>query len=404
MTTTTIDRGGVEIICESRGAGPQILLLHAGGERRQVWRPVMNELDERGFRSVACDQRGHGASGGQSSDGIGAYAADTVAMIERIGGCPLVVGASLGGMASMLALADASTQADVSGLILVDVVPTPDPMRVRAFLARGGHGLDRSPLVDDILGRAAQMGEAAARLRMPLLLVRAGGVGAIDDKEVARLKSWAPQLQTIVIEETGHLIARDAPGELAKAIADFAQSDDVRDRRIDRFIARNGGAGLQHPGGTLGAHLGRVGDMLREWNEAPEIVDAGRLHAAYGTEGFASSVVADRGRKTVIGIIGQKAERLVHLYCLCDRGASYPGWTTSNPQMVDRHTGQVSALDDATRRALVVMTIANEMDVLSHDVGLAKAHGHDLMALFDSWRPHIGEQARMALDRWRPRV
>lgn len=231
MTTTIIDRGDIEIICESQGAGPHILLLHAGGERRQVWRPVMKDLAGRGFRSIACDQRGHGASGGQSSDGIDAYGADAAAMIECVGGRPLVVGASLGGMALMLALADASVQTEVSGLILVDVVPTPDPARVRNFLARGGHGLDRSPLVDDILGHATQLGEAAAQLRMPLLLVLAGGEGAINEEEVAQLKSWAPQLRTITIKEAGHLIARDASSELAKAIADFAQSDEVRDRR-----------------------------------------------------------------------------------------------------------------------------------------------------------------------------
>mgnify|MGYP003665373292 CR=1 FL=1 len=244
MTTVTIDRGDIELVCDAQGAGPHILLLHAGGERRQVWRPVMNELDERGFRSLACDQRGHGASGGQSGDGICAFAADTAVMIEHFGGCPVVVGASLGGFAAMLALAEASVQADVAGLILVDVVPTPDPLRVRDFLARGGHGLDRSPLVADILGRAAQMGEAAAQLKMPLLLVRSGRESGIDDAEVARLRSWAPQLQVTVIEEAGHLIARDAPISLATAIADFAQRNDVRDRRIGWFTHRNGGAGL----------------------------------------------------------------------------------------------------------------------------------------------------------------
>tara|TARA_R110000868_G_scaffold3200_10_gene21137 strand:+ start:312 stop:1046 length:735 start_codon:yes stop_codon:yes gene_type:complete len=244
MTTTIIDCGDIEVVCDSLGAGSHILLLHAGGERRQVWRPVMNELGERGFRSVACDQRGHGVSGGQTSDGICAFAADTTVMIEHIGGCPVVVGASLGGFAAMLALAEASVQADVAGLILVDVVPTPDPLRVRNFLARGGHGLDRSPLVADILGRAAQMGEAAAQLRMPLLLVRSGRESGIDDTEVARLRSWAPQLQVTVIKEAGHLIARDAPIPLAAVIADFAQRDEVRDRRISWFIRRNGGAEL----------------------------------------------------------------------------------------------------------------------------------------------------------------
>jgi pimeloyl-ACP methyl ester carboxylesterase len=64
---------------------------------------------------------------------------DVRAMIRGEDGPVLVVGASLGGLA---AIAARRTAEDVAGLVLVDVVPDPDPARVRPWL--DGRGLIRS--------------------------------------------------------------------------------------------------------------------------------------------------------------------------------------------------------------------------------------------------------------------
>ena len=87
------------------GSGPPVLLLHAGGERRLVWHKVMAPLAQRGFLTIAYDQRGHGESGGSRDTPLPAFGADTVAMIEQLDS-PLVVGSSLGGFAALSALAE----------------------------------------------------------------------------------------------------------------------------------------------------------------------------------------------------------------------------------------------------------------------------------------------------------
>jgi pimeloyl-ACP methyl ester carboxylesterase len=110
-------RPGATLAGEGTGSGPEILLLHAGGETRAVWRPVMDVLSRRGYRSVAFDQRGHGESGGSAADGVTAYGEDAKAIISTMER-PLVVGASLGGFALMLALEE--LEARVSGLVLVE--------------------------------------------------------------------------------------------------------------------------------------------------------------------------------------------------------------------------------------------------------------------------------------------
>ncbi len=77
-------RAGTQLAGEKVGAGRSILLLHAGGETRDVWRPVMQDLARRGYASQAYDQRGHGESGGSTRDGFLAYGEDAEAMIEAM--------------------------------------------------------------------------------------------------------------------------------------------------------------------------------------------------------------------------------------------------------------------------------------------------------------------------------
>lgn len=60
---------------------------------------------------------------------------------------------------------------------------------------------------------------------------------------------------------------------------------------IERFLASLGAATIPHPGGTLLAHLSRVRLKLAEWQASAEVQAAGLCHAAYGTDGFATSLL-----------------------------------------------------------------------------------------------------------------
>jgi pimeloyl-ACP methyl ester carboxylesterase len=306
MRQLCLNRGDISLAGDSLGAGPTALLLHAGGESRAIWYPIMRNLDEAGLGSVAFDQRGHGHSGGSREDSVTVFGDDAAAMIEA-GACSVVVGASLGGFAAMLALAMPDVQAQAAGLILVDVIPDPDPARVRAFL--GPLGMAEMPVVDDILGRADQLRAAAASLVLPVLLVRAGRSSAVDDDDLGRLSGLIPQLEAVSVPDSGHLIAREASGALAALVQKFMHSDAVRDRRISRFVQRRAGDTIGHPGGTLAAHLARVADQLRRWAADAVVVDAARLHAAYGTAGFGPAVASTSDRTAVVRIVGPSLKR-----------------------------------------------------------------------------------------------
>jgi pimeloyl-ACP methyl ester carboxylesterase len=220
----TIVRGGITLVGERAGEGRPVLLLHAGGETRAVWRPVMTALGARGLASVAFDQRGHGESGGAPADGALAYGDDAKAMIAPLPR-PVVVGASLGGFALMFALE--ALEAQVAGLVLVDVVPAPDAERARAYLSPRG-GLGASPLVTDLLARAEDLTRIVRTLRLPIMLVSAGGTSPLGEAGRQQMRALAPHARVETVAKASHLIARDAPAELARLIGDFA--DDVGGR------------------------------------------------------------------------------------------------------------------------------------------------------------------------------
>jgi pimeloyl-ACP methyl ester carboxylesterase len=218
MPEISFARGDVLLRGTATGTGPAVLLLHAGGEDRSVWTPIAQILSDRGLRTVAYDLRGHGDSSGEAR-ALQPIAADVSAMIRREPAPILVVGASLGGLAAIAALADPATAQAVTGLVLVDVVPNPDAARVRAWLDARGLRDHSTDLVEDILAQSAALLATATTLTLPIKLVRAGPTSPLTDAEADAFHTAVPTLTVAHLPTAGHLIARDAPEALAHLIA-----------------------------------------------------------------------------------------------------------------------------------------------------------------------------------------
>jgi pimeloyl-ACP methyl ester carboxylesterase len=112
-------------------AGAPVLLLHGGGQTRHAWRRTAVEIARAGRMAYAVDQRGHGDSEWVAD---GAYRfkdfADDAAALggeltRRHGEPPVAIGASLGGIASLLAAGDAEGPI-FAALVLVDITPRVD--------------------------------------------------------------------------------------------------------------------------------------------------------------------------------------------------------------------------------------------------------------------------------------
>ncbi|WP_329115731.1 DUF6817 domain-containing protein [Streptomyces sp. NBC_01353] len=165
-----------------------------------------------------------------------------------------------------------------------------------------------------------------------------------------------------------------------------------RDEARDLLIA-HGADTLNHPGGTLLAHLGRVEARLAAWGARDDLRLAGLCHAFYGTDGFAEHLLPLERRDELAAAIGTEAEEIVYLYASCDREFSYPGIGREDGLFRDRFTGETLTPTAMQRRDFAELTAANELDVLRENRELWDRHGGALLKLFTRWRPLLSEAA-----------
>lgn len=395
MRSLTLERGDDTLVGAEQGEGPAALLLHAGGERAAVWRQIGETLARHSFRSVAYDLRGHGESSPQGAELLQTHADDVVAMLACEIVPPLLVGASLGGLAAILACARTGVRRQISGVVLVDVVPNMTASRVRSYLSELGYGLADRPIVDDVLGRIDELCATTRELTdVPTLLVR-GGRSPMTNADVAGFLHLAPDAGVELVEGAGHLVAQDSPSELATLLLAQLEADAIRRLRIDSLLER-GAAATDHPGGMLLEHLDRTADTLAAWGAPAFLVDAGRLHAAYGTDGFPHPMPGVTP-EAIVAAAGKRAERLVDLYGNCDRAKSYPTFLSPTPVVTDRRNGERRALSDGELRAFVELTVANELDVLANACDSHPANTTKLAAVLATWTRHLSQPARRAL-------
>jgi len=164
-----------------------------------------------------------------------------------------------------------------------------------------------------------------------------------------------------------------------------------REREVQEWLRQRGAETIEHPGGTLYAHLRRVHDRLGTLGLGTDPQLAGLTHAAYGTDGF-DVVLVDRADRSVLrDLIGEDAEVIVYLYGACDRRRTWP-WLADTGEVCNRFTGEVETPDAARLRTFVDLTVANELDIVEQDRALAEKYGAYFRTLFTAWAPIASPQ------------
>ncbi|MQY08091.1 hypothetical protein ACRB68_61970 [Actinomadura sp. RB68] len=164
------------------------------------------------------------------------------------------------------------------------------------------------------------------------------------------------------------------------------------------FLTKCGAAEIDHPGGTLLAHLQRVHAVLARWGARPAVQSAGLCHAYYGTDGFPVALGEVSRRDDLANVIGDEAEQIVYFYASCDRAFSYPRLANGG-EFRDRFNGTTSVPPESGLRDFAEITVANELDVLAENADLRARYGPKLLALFASWQHLLSPAAREAVAR-----
>lgn len=262
----------VRLAAESFGSPDAfpVLLLHGGGQTRHAWHATATDLANAGWRAVTVDLRGHGESTHPHPPAyaLGDFTADVRALIAAVGAAPVVIGASLGGIASLLAITE-SPRAPAAGLILVDVAHRfqprgggriasfmeahPDgfatldeaadavaaylPHRPRAEdhtglrhnlrLSAGGRWVwhwdpemlrQSRPLIEDQAGLSARLSTAAAKLRQPCLLVRGADSDVLTTAIADEFIGLTEDATWVEVPDAGHMVAGDNNDAFSVAI------------------------------------------------------------------------------------------------------------------------------------------------------------------------------------------
>ncbi len=267
--------GGVTIVADRRGdpSGLSVLFLHGGGQTRHSWGRTASAVAARGWCAWTLDARGHGESdwAPDSDYRLRTFAADVRRVIEAIGGRPPLVGASLGGLTSLMLMGRVSPGIS-SGLVLVDIVPRMEKAgtdRIQEFMSdRMTEGFDSLDEVADAVaaynplrGRPADpeglrknlrerdgrfywhwdpafmnsqsdrgpaeicdhdlMMECALAIDEPILLVRGRMSDVVSEEGAQEFLDAVPQAGFVDVGDAGHMVAGDRNDAFTDAVVGF---------------------------------------------------------------------------------------------------------------------------------------------------------------------------------------
>jgi hypothetical protein len=131
------------------------------------------------------------------------------------------------------------------------------------------------------------------------------------------------------------------------------------------LLVERGAREVEHVHGTLFDHLLRTEGLLLAWGCPETVALAGLCHAAYGTDGFPTSLLTLDERGLLANVAGDDVEELVYFYASCDRGFLYPNLVnhSSTFSFRDRFTKEVALATTNQLQDFVDLTLANEFDV-----------------------------------------
>lgn len=287
----TFKASGLDLIADAAGPrdATRVLFLHGSGQSRQSWRRALQETAKRGLRGIALDLRGHGNSDWcpEGQYDLKTFAADVRQVVNQLGGDVVLVGASLGGLASMLLMPESIPS--VRALVLVDIThrveeggakevvafmeSAPDGFSsldeaadaVSAYLPhrerpQDTKGLERNLRLRDgryywhwdpailKMGRDADfkptragiLEQSARAIQIPTLLIRGGRSEIVSKQSVSEFLALVPHAEFIDIAGAHHMVAGDANDAFNDGVLSFI------DRQMSSGVIGHSSVAVNH--------------------------------------------------------------------------------------------------------------------------------------------------------------
>lgn len=287
---------GIRITGDAWGdpRSPLVVLLHGAGQTRHSWRNTGDLLGFSGYYAVAFDARGHGDSDWSTDAAYGhdVMVEDLRCVVAALGQRrPVLVGASMGGITSLMAVGE--DHIDASALVLVDIAPRIEGAgvsKIHEFMSQKPEGFNSLDEVSDAIAsyqphrphsnnldgllknvrlgadgkyhwhwdprflnrprdserREKRLEACLRRLVLPTLLVRGGLSDVLSEEGVRHFLALCPHAEYINVANAGHMVAGDRNDVFGTSVIEFlvrttllASDNDVDARRAQPTRSAN---------------------------------------------------------------------------------------------------------------------------------------------------------------------
>lgn len=272
-------RDGLHLVGDCRGdrGHPPVVFLHGGGQTRYSWGGTAAAVARHGWHALTLDARGHGDSAWSDIGDyrLESFAEDARLVLATLDEAPVLVGASLGGLTSILLTGELDPGV-TRGVVLVDIVPDMEEAgarRIGAFMVDRAHtGFSSLEEVaeavaaynpyrrrpTDLAGLRKNLRErdgryywhwdprfmfaeggsgpteildvdrlhvAAARMvvDVPVLLVRGRLSDLVSTEKAAEFCERFPAVEFVDVSGSGHMVAGDRNDAFTTAVLDFLE-------------------------------------------------------------------------------------------------------------------------------------------------------------------------------------
>jgi esterase len=224
MVTVRLDAGEFCYADYGDRAGTPLVLLHGMPRDHSTWAQLAPDLAAEGFRVIAPDLRGHGASARTSSYSLELMREDLHQLAVALGLDRFVLGGhSMGG--TVATLYAERYPGRLAGLILVDS-PPPDGSGTWDPGPRPDGDLPYDwAVVPAILAQLSHPDPAwwaeLTAITAPALLVGGGSTSPVPQHLLAQAAELIPGATLVTIEGAGHAVHQTRPTEFLAAVQPF---------------------------------------------------------------------------------------------------------------------------------------------------------------------------------------